>query len=860
MPAPVPASGSVSGPTPVSPLTRAEALARSTLLDVGGAAVDLDLTRGDAVFGSVTTLRFRCARPGAATFAEIVPGTLRRAVLNGRELDPGALRGGRLPLPDLAARNELRVEADLEYSRTGEGLHRCTDPADGEVYVYACCGPGDTPRVFAAFDQPDLKTPLAFTVTAPAHWTVLSNAAGRRTGTAPGGAARWEFAPTPPISPHLAALVAGPLHSVRAGHDGIPLGLHCRRSLAPHLDAEAAGILDVTRRSLDRHHELFRPRYAFGKYDQAFVPEFGHGAVENPGCVTFREEFLFTSPVPVTERDTRAVVIAHEMAHMWFGDLVTMRWWDDLWLSESFAEYIGHRVAAETGVFPGAWTSFAVTRKPWAYDTDQRPTTHPVAPGDVPDTAAAFSNFDGISYAKGASALRQLVAWIGDEAFLAGVNAYFDRHRFGNADLGDLLGALARASGRDVHGWAERWLRTTGIDVIGPAGTPAARPHLLQVGLYDRDGGTGRLVARERVRAEIAPGAPARVAAPGGAPRADLVLPNDGDHTYAKIRLDEDSWRAAAEGLSGIADPLPRAVLWNAARDMVRDAELTPAEFLELAARHLPAETEPAVAAAMLAFARTEVADRYLPPERRPAALASLAATCRAVLGRGGAALRPIAARTLVECTGAGGAGGLRALLTAGDGGGTRDAEPYRDALAHPGAALRWDALARLCVLGAAGEDDIAAERRRDRGASADAGAARCRAALPDPAAKERAWRGMLGGGDAEHAAPLSPHLVAATAAGFWHPETAALTAPYVGRYFEEVPAAAARGAAVAKVLGTALFPAHAVSPATERAAARRLDRGGLPPALWRALTERLDDLRRALRVRAADRDAAAAP
>ena len=397
-------------------LTYAEAQERARLIAVQEYQVDLDVSGGDEVFGSVSTVRFRCREPGAGSFAELRPARLRRAVLNGRDLDTAALAGNRLPLTGLQADNELRVEADMAYSRTGEGMHRFTDAADGQTYLAASCGVDNAQRVFAVFDQPDLKAAISATVVAPAHWTVIGNGIARPAGRGPG---RWELAATPPISSYLFTVVAGPYHSIRAGHRGIPFGLHCRRSLAAQLDRDADELLGITRACFDRYLEIFDEPYPFDSYDQAFVPELAAGAVENPGCVTFRDEFLFRSAITHAERQTRGMVIAHEMAHMWFGDLVTMRWWDDVWLSESFAEYMGFQVLAEATAFTGTWTDFALARKPRGYDADQRPSTHPVAPGlrDVPDADAALSNYDDISYAKGASALRQLVAWIGWPGF-----------------------------------------------------------------------------------------------------------------------------------------------------------------------------------------------------------------------------------------------------------------------------------------------------------------------------------------------------------------------------------------------------------------------------------------------------------
>ncbi|MEV5751642.1 aminopeptidase N [Actinoallomurus sp. NPDC052308] len=844
----------------MSALTRAEAQARARLLDIRTYSIHLDLTRGDEVFHSDAVVRFG-AEPGSETFVEVRPARLHRALLNGRELDPASLRDGRLPLTGLAADNELRVEADMPYSRTGEGLHRFTDPADGEAYVASQCAPDDAPRLFACFDQPDLKAPIEFAVTAPPHWTVLSNGAGAKDEDG-----RWRFAPTVPISTYLAAVVGGPLHSVHAEHDAIPLGVHCRRSLAPYLDADE--ILELTRRSLDRYHELFADRYPFGKYDQVFVPELNFGAMENPGCVTFRDEFLFRSAVTDAERETRAIVIAHEMAHMWFGNLVTMRWWDDLWLNESFAEYMGYQVVTETTRFTTAWTGFTIARKPSGYDADQRRSTHPVAAEGIDDTAAAQTNFDGISYSKGASVLRQLVAWLGPDAFFAGINAHFAEHRFGNAAMADLLDALTAASGRDVHGWAERWLRTSGVDTLrlelteadgtltsatvvhtGTPGDPSAlRPHRITVATYDlvdRAEGGRRLTPRERFPIDL----PADAEADGtarvplerlaGTARPDLIVLDDGDLSYAKLRLDERSRRAAAEALNTIDDGLTRAVIWDTARDMVRDGELPAVEFLALVEAHLPTEPDVSVVEAMLAFGRRRVADRYTPPTARPAAVATLAGACREILARtaDGSAptLRLAAVRELIHCAETPEAlAELQEWLRGGRVPGGPALDPD----------LRWSVLAQLSAHGAAGESDIGAEVARDPSATGQEGAARCRAALPDPAAKEAAWQRLFTDG------ALSNRLLTATAQGFWRPAQAELTAGFVERYFADVPAAGPRGPAVARALGRELFPAHAATPATVRAAEECLEHADLTTALRRALDDELDDLRRALRVR----------
>ncbi|MFG2006023.1 aminopeptidase N [Spirillospora sp. NPDC048911] len=834
-----------------SALTRAEARERARLLDVHSYSVELDLTRGDEVFGCRTIVRFAARERGAASFADIRAGSVRRVELNGRVLDP--VQGGRLVLPGLEAENELLVEADMLYTRTGEGLHRFVDPEDGEVYVYANCGPDHAPSVFPCFDQPDLKAAFSLTVTAPATWSVRSNGAERaRHAAADDTGQTWEFTATEPISTSLVTVVGGPFHAVETEHDGIALGLLCRRSLARHLDADAEEFFDITRRSFDRFHEVFEERYAFGKYDQVFVPEMNWGAIEKPGCVLFNERFVFQSAVTDTQRELRATVIAHEMAHMWFGNLVTMRWWDDIWLSESFAEYMGYEIAAVASRFTSPWTAFAVARKSWGYDADQRPTTHPVAAESLDDVASALMNFDGISYAKGASALRQLVAWVGEEAFFRGVNDYFAAHRFGNAELTDLLDAIgAAAPGRDVRDWASRWLRTTGVDTLRAdldgesvvvAHDGSQRPHRVLLGVYDDVPGRG-LVLRRRLAADLVPGSGRTVlpgvlrpAGPGVRPAALLLL-NDGDLSYAKVRLNEDSWQAVKTGLSTIDDSLTRALLWNTARDMVRDGEMPAGEFLALVAAQLPGENVVAIVEAVLTFARNHVADRFLPPERRPEALAVLSGVCRTILQQPKSAddLRLAAVRTLVPSAQTPEElNDLRHWLSEGrmpDG-------PDLDV------ELRWRILHQLVALDHAGEPEITAQLERDPSSTGQEGAARCRSASPDPRAKQHAWRLLFTEG------MLSPRLLAAVAQGFWEPARPETTAGYLERYFEEIPAVGERGQMIAMTLGRELFPAHAATPGTVQAAVRCLERDALAVALRRTLADQTDDLQRALRLR----------
>jgi aminopeptidase N len=678
-------------------------------------------------------------------------------------------------------------------------------------------------------------------VTAPPPWRVTGNGIAR-----PHGPGRWRLAPTPPMSSYLVTVIAGPYYQLVTEHRGVPFGLHCRRSLAGALDRDAAELLDVTRACFDRYLEIFDEPYPYDSYDQAFVPELGAGAMENPGCVTFRDEFISGSALTLADRQTRAMVIAHEMAHMWFGDLVTMRWWDDVWLSESFATYLGFQVLADATGFAAIWTDFALARKTRGYDADQRASAHPVAPGplDVRDTDTALASYDDISYAKGAAVLRQLVAWLGWPVFQAGLNEYVARHKFGNATLTDLLDSLAAASGQDVHGWAGRWLRTAGADTLAVRrdddgarlGHDGHRSHLVLVGAYDHDPAVpGALVLRGRYPVPVTAGAAqAVIPAEAAWPPPALLLPNDGDLTYARIRLDPQSWATVAAALRGLPDSLSRAVAWNAARDLVRAGELPADAYLDLVAAHLPAETDTCIVAAVLDFARGQVADRYLPAARRPAALRRIAAACRDLLRRAnhgdadGLALA--AARGLIaSATDPADLGGLSPDLAAG---------------------LRWPLLLRRTVLGAAGPADIDQAAAADATAAGREGAARCRAAAGAPEAKAAAWALLFAPGGP---ARPSSNALAATAQGFWQAEQAGLLAGYLPRYFPALAELAARrGPGPARLLVRHGFPWYAVDAATLDGVTAAAATAGLDPALRRLLADEADDLRRALAVTAA--------
>jgi aminopeptidase N len=828
-------------------LTRAEAADRAATVDVDAYEIDLDLTAGDETFRSRTVVRFR-ARAGAAAFLDFEPAEMLSATLNGAPLDPAAHTGHRLALSGLAAENELVVEARMAYSNTGEGLHRYVDPADERVYLYAHMFLDGARRIFPCFDQPDLKATFTLGVTAPPEWLVAANAVP----AVPARDGRHVFAPTPPLPTYLVTLIAGPYHARTDSHDGVPLALYARQSLAPFLDAEADELLTVTKQCLDRYNDIFDISYPFGHYQQAFVPEFNFGAMENPGLVIFRDEFVYRSAVTDSQREHRANVVAHEMAHMWFGDLVTMAWWDDLWLNESFAEYMGTRIAAEATRFTGTWTTFAVGDKAWGMRADQRPSTHPVAPADVADTELALLNFDGISYAKGAAVLKQLVAWVGDGPFWAGLNRHFADHAYGNATLADLLAALSAAGERDLSGWARSWLRCAQVNTLrtevtrdgeryaevavvqsAPEDHPTLRPHRIGIGLFDR-AADGTVVRRKLIEADVDAAARTVIGELAGEKVADLLLLNDGDLTYAKIRLDDTSAAAVPTMLPLIDDSLARAVLWAATLDAVVDGERPVAELVTLVLSALPVEEDVVVVEDVLRATRSLV-DRYATAETRPAALELVAQAAARLL----AVSEPGGSRQLAAA---------RGLI-----GATVDTARLQDWLAGRGVPaglaidddLRWLIVYRLTVLGGVGLGEIDAEFDRDRSASGEQWAARCRAALPDADAKARAWEAILGD------TALSNRLTELTASGFWQAEQRDLLRPYVARYFAEMPGMMrVRSGMSAERTAAAAYPEVMVEPETRRLAAELLAREDLDPLLRRVVADADDDLRRALSAR----------
>ena len=850
-------------------LTREQAEQRAALLEVQSYVIDLDLTdgsggAGDKIFRSVATIRFTSREVGATTWIDLVAERAERAVLNGVELDLLHYREDKgIELPNLAEDNELVVDAYCRYRNTGEGLHRFEDPVDGSVYLYSQFETADAKQMFACFDQPDLKATYQLTVLAPADWTVISNAAAELIEDDPSTARRHVFTTTEVLSTYLVALVAGPYAEWRdeyteTGDDPvtIPLGLYCRASLAGHMDADR--LFRETKQGFGYFHRAFGVRYPFGKYDQVFVPEFNAGAMENAGCVTFLEDYVFRSRVTRYMYERRCETVLHEMAHMWFGDLVTMRWWDDLWLNESFATFASVLAQAESTEYTHAWTTFANIEKSWAYRQDQLPSTHPVA-ADIPDVEAVEVNFDGITYAKGAAVLKQLAAYVGIDNFMAGLRVYFAKHAWGNATLADLLTALEEASGRDLSQWGAQWLQTTGLNVIrprfavdadgrftefallqGPArpGAGELRTHRLAIGSYDFDE-HGKLVRNDRVELDVT-GERTEVPELIGVKRGKLLLVNDDDLTYCTMRLDNDSLATLLEHIENVAEPLPRTLCWSAAWEMTREAELKARDFVHLVLRGVGSETEVGVVQRLLLQAQTALgsyADGAWAPAgwrkfshqvltlARAAApgsdhqLAYVNALCACVLDD-----------EILDV--------LRGWL---DG-----TNPL------PGLAVdadqRWRLLRALTAHGRTGEAEIDAERERDATAAGRRYSEWSKALRPTEAAKAEAWRRAVFDDDLPNA--VSDAIIS----GFSHPAQKKLLVGYVARYFADVAGVWERRSserAQPTVLG--LFPAWAVAQETVTAANDWLaeDR---PPALRRLVSEGRAGIVRALAAQEFDR------
>ncbi|MFB7701376.1 aminopeptidase N, partial [Streptomyces niveus] len=851
---------------PGTNLTREEAQARARLLTVDSYEIDLDLSGAQegGSYRSVTTVRFESAEAGAETFIDLVAPAVHQVVLNGKPLDVAVVfRDSRIRLPHLReGANELTVVADCEYTNTGEGLHRFVDPVDQQAYLYTQFEVPDARRVFANFEQPDLKATFRFTVTAPEGWTVVSNSPTPE----PEGTV-WRFEPTPRISTYITALIVGPYHSVHSTYEkdgrSVPLAVYCRPSLAEYLDADA--IFEVTRLGFDWFQEKFDYAYPFAKYDQLFVPEFNAGAMENAGAVTIRDQYLFRSKVTDAAYEMRAETILHELAHMWFGDLVTMEWWNDLWLNESFATYTSMACLAHApgSRWPQAWTTFANSMKTWAYRQDQLPSTHPIM-AEIADLDDVRVNFDGITYAKGASVLKQLVAYVGQDEFFRGVQAYFKAHAFGNTRLSDLLGALEETSGRDLKTWSKAWLETAGINVLRPEieldeaghvvslavrqeapalppgakGTPVLRPHRIAIGCYDLDE-DGKLVRTNRIELDV-DGELTRVEFPAGTPRPAVILLNDDDMSYAKVRLDEESLRVVSAHLGDFTESLPRALSWASAWDMTRDGELATRDYLALVLSGIAKESDIGVVQSLHRQVKLAL-DLYAAPEWREAGLsqwseATLAHLRTAEPGSdhqlAWARAFAATARTPQQLD------LLQGLLD-----GTESVEGLA-----VDTELRWAFVQRLASVGVFDEEEIAAEYERDRTAAGERHAGAARSARPTEEAKAEAWASVV------ESDKLPNALQEAVIGGFVQTDQIELLAPYAEKYFAAVKGIwDSRSHEMAQQVALGLYPALQIGQATLDATDAWLASASPNAALRRLMSESRAGVERAMRAQAAE-------
>lgn len=847
---------------PGTNLTREEAATRAALVTLSSHDVDLDVTTGPETFSTRSTIRFTCARPGAETFVDFVGGTVEAITVNGTALDPATHHAdSRIRLTDLAADNEVVITATGRYTNTGEGLHRFVDPVDDEVYLYSQFEVPDSRRMYPVFEQPDLKAAFTFTVTAPAHWQVVSNSPTPEPVPAGEGTATWRFAATPPISSYITALVAGPYDVVRdtatSRRGEVPLGIFCRRSLTPYLDAD--NLFDLTKKGFAFFEEEFDSTYPFEKYDQIFTPEYNMGAMENAGCVTINEIYVFRSKVTESLVERRALTVLHELAHMWFGNLVTMRWWNDLWLNESFAEWASTTCQAEATHWVDAWTTFGTHEKDWAYRQDQLSSTHPIV-AEIRDLQDVEVNFDGITYAKGASVLKQLVAYVGREPFRDGLRAYFAKHSWGNTTLDDLLVELEATSGRDLRSWSKLWLETAGVSTLRPVvevddrglfssvaieqscapGYETMRPHRLAIGLYAvRDGGLHRT---DRVEVDVE-GARTPVPELVGREQPDLLLVNDEDLTYAKIRLDERSLATALAHPRGFTTSLPRALFLASAWDMTRDAEMGARRFVDLVLATLPGESDSTLLRTLIAQLQTAVL-AYTAPEHRDATREAtrdrLWEVARSAAPGSDAQLQLVSAACALTTSGDDTAF-VRALFD-----GTEVLEGLTVDF-----EMRWTLLTALVAAGAADVTEIEAEKAREDTATGRERAARARAARPTAEAKEEAWTAAAEGSGLPNA------VVDAVAHGFTRPGTPAeLLRPFVDRYHAMLDTVEERGShAVVESVVHGFYPRPLADRGLLDATQGWLDtHADAPAALRRLVGENRDPIVRALA--AQERDA----
>jgi aminopeptidase N len=837
-------------------LTQIEAEARAAVISGVAYELAIDLVAGDTHYRGACTIRFAHSGDGD-TFLDHTGAEIVSLEVNGSAVAAPDWTGHRLTLPAdlLAADNIVRIVYRNEYDHTGDGFHQFTDPEDGEEYLYTNFEPYSAHRLFPGFDQPDIKAIYAVNVTAPAAWEVIANNAEASQTTVADGRFRHDFGTTQPFSTYLFALICGPYHAFRDRHGDVDLGFFARKSLVPHMDE--AELFEVTKQGLDFYAEFFDVPYPFGKYDQIFVPEFNAGAMENVGAITFAEVFVFRDPPTDNQRLNRAEVILHEMAHMWFGDLVTMQWWNDLWLNESFATYMSYLALTSATRFDSAWQTFNAGMKNWAYRQDQLITTHPIA-GEVADTDQTFLNFDGITYGKGAAVIKQLVATIGLDGFRAGMRTYFQRHAFGNTTLKQFLDALqdgARSEGdtRDLHAWAALWLETASLNTItaswetdgerisaltleqtAPSDYPTLRPHTIEVALArEKDSA----VAIEAVPAMI-DAATADVPGAVGQPTPEFIFPNYNDHGFAKTALDDASLDFVRARLEDIDDALLRQLIWQSLWNMVRDQQLRSTDYLTLAGAKIVTETDQELLDSTIATMSASVG-RYVPEDQKAAAAhATFELAWSALNDATDSDSQIIWARALFG-------------LAISDADIERCAQLADGTLLIAGLTvdqdMRWSVAERYVAHGLPGaQARIEAERERDPSDRGQRQMLTAEVSVPDAAAKEAAWQKFLGDGYG------SLHLTGAAMGGFQWWVQRDLLAPYTERFFEVIPGVFERSEnEFASQFFARLFPSRVETAVLERSQALLAELGDTLPLLQRKLRETNDDLERALKCRA---------
>ncbi len=844
-------------------LTEAEAAERARRVQNVRYTLHLSLTSKAETYQGELAAEFEITAKGhEPLFLDFTGKEVRSLLVNGKSVPKPEHTAHRVVLPEELLKEENRVVVAYEnaYSHTGSGFHQFLDPEDGREYIFSDFEPFNAHQLFPCFDQPDLKASYDVSVTAPADWAIVSNGREVEATKQPDGRSRRRFERTARFSTYLMAVIAGEFgvyedRYVPKKGEAVPLRILCRRALQKHIDPEE--IFTVTKQGFGFYEELFDYPYPFVKYDQAFVPEFNAGAMENTAAVTHGEHMIFRGQVSETQRLNRAETVLHELAHMWFGDLATMRWWRDLWLNESFATFISYLCLVRATRFKNAWEGFHAKIKSWAMRQDELVTTHPIA-GDVPDTDATFLNFDGITYGKGASVLKQLLAYLGEDAFRNGLRIYFKKFAYANATLEDFLACLEEASRKNLKEWSRLWIETSGLGSLGARFETASgkilsfeveqesasvntvlRPHKIEVALFGENE-KGRAVPRETVSALVKT---ERTPVPElvGKPAPVFVAVNHGDHAYAKVVLDPVSLGYVKANLERIDEPLVKATLWGSLWQMVRDRKMPAPDYVRLVADKAQHETGSEIVETLLGNSGTALV-RYMgvgSPQEKEAR--------ERLVARAWSRVSEIGKKSDLQLTWLRGVLGLAAtpadldrLVRLMDG--TERIEGV-----EIDQDMRWGLLAKLVSFGRPqAEDRLAQERQKDPSDKGKKSAFQCEASRPGGDEKERHWQLFLAGpGD-----KMSSDFLKNGMARFHWAHQAALLAPWVERFFAEVTGIfEKKSPEYAKAFCLSLYPTYRAERAVLARGEALLEKT-TNPTLRRMLKESNDELLRAIRCR----------